>query len=103
LIVVEGFASVWWLWQNGFKDVLALMGSSCSPEQVRLIIDVLSSDGRIWVLPDADDAGEKCAIDVLSNVAPYRFCRWVRLDAEKQPTDYGPEELTQLIAWRKQT
>ena len=30
LIVVEGFASVWWLTQHGYPEVVALMGSSCS-------------------------------------------------------------------------
>jgi DNA primase len=100
LIVVEGFASVWWLWQCGFANTVALMGSSCSPEQAALIIGRVVPSGRVWVFPDGDEAGERCATSVLSQVSPHRFCRWVRLDAGRQPTDCPAEQLRALLAWK---
>lgn len=98
LIVVEGFASVWWLTQHGHPTTVALMGWSCSVEQAKLIEEAVESDGRVWVLPDADEAGERCASDVLRLVSPRRSLRWVQLAKGEQPTDCTGEELAGLLA-----
>jgi DNA primase len=100
LVIVEGFASVWWLWQCGFANAVALMGSSCSSEQAALIVDRVVPSGRVWVMPDADEAGERCATGALSQLSPQRFCRWVKLDTGRQPTDCSAEELRELLAWK---
>ncbi len=97
LIVVEGFPGVWWLWQAGFKDVVGLMGSDCSPEQARIIVESTTSDGRVWIMPDGDEAGERCAASVLKQVSPRRFIRWVRLENGRQPTDCTPDDLAALL------
>lgn len=97
LIVVEGFPSVWWLHQNGYTNVVAVMGSSCSSEQAALIVDHTRQDGRIWLMPDGDDAGQRCAADLLIRLSPQRFCRWIDLDADKQPTDCDAKALNQLL------
>jgi DNA primase len=99
LIVVEGFPSVWWLWQAGFKNVVALMGSSCSKEQAAIIRYLVSDWGRVWLMPDAGEAGDLCAESVLAQVSPHRFTRWVQLD-EGQPTDLSPKELATLFERR---
>jgi DNA primase len=96
LVVCEGFASVWWCWQCGVADVVAVMGSSCSPEQGRLIAEAVSPGGRVWVLPDADAAGERCAQSVFAAVAPYRSVRWTKLE-RGQPTDLSADELHRLL------
>ena len=97
LVVVEGFSSVWWLHQAGIENVVALMGSSCSPEQSAIIQAVTSTAGRIAVFPDGDDAGERCAQSVFGAVGPHRWIRWVRLPAGRQPTDCQPDELAQFF------
>ncbi len=99
LIVVEGFPSVWWLWQAGFANVVALMGSSCSKEQAAIIRSLVSDWGRVWLLPDVGEAGDLCAESVLEQVAPHRFTRWVQLD-DGQPTDLSPKELATLFERR---
>jgi DNA primase len=99
LIVVEGFPSVWWLWQAGFANVVALMGSSCSKEQATIIRSLVSEWGRVWLLPDAGEAGDLCAESVLEQVAPHRFTRWLQLD-DGQPTDLRPKELATLFERR---
>jgi len=99
LVIVEGFPSVWWLWQCGFANVVALMGSSCSPDQATLVLNAVSVSGRVWLMPDAGDAGERCAETVLRQIAPNRFTRWVKLD-EGQPTDRTPDELVKLLEWK---
>jgi len=91
--VVEGFPSVWWLHQNGFPWVVATMGAECSNEQAELIVSLVKPRGRIWVIPDGDKAGEKCAHGLLSKLAPHRFVRWVKLASGLQPTDLSADEM----------
>jgi DNA primase len=97
LVLVEGFPSVWWLWQNGYENTAALMGWSCSPEQAALVIESIREDGRLWLMPDGDAAGERCANTVLKFVSPHRSVRWLKLDKDKQPTDCTNERLTDLL------
>jgi DNA primase len=97
LIVVEGFPSTWWLWQNGFKTVVALMGSSCSQEQAKLIVNVTSPKAMIWIMPDGNEAGVQCAHSVFAKVAPYRFVRWIRLESAQQPTDIPANRLAGMF------
>lgn len=93
LIIVEGFASVWWLWQNGYRNVVALMGSTCSPEQAALIVGMTGRLGRVWAFPDGDDAGTRCMASVFHHVAEYRLFRWIKLEHSRQPTDCSAAEL----------
>lgn len=97
LIVVEGFHSVWWLWQNGYQNVVGLMGASCSSEQADIIVGLVKKIGAVWVFPDGDDAGERCAMSVLQQVAPRRYVRWAKPKSGKQPTDYSRDDLTALL------
>ena len=59
LVVVEGFASVWWLWQAGVASVVGLMGSDCSCRQLALILRATRPGSRVWLLPDGDQAGRR--------------------------------------------
>jgi DNA primase len=93
LVVVEGFASVWWLHQNGWPHAVATMGADCSERQAELIAALVKPDGRVWILPDGDDAGRRFAQSLLLQVSPCRFVRWVRIEENKQPTDLSAEQL----------
>lgn len=97
LIVVEGFFGAMSLHQAGFTNVVALMGASCSERQAELLIGSVKPTGHIWVMPDGDTAGEKCAHSVLISVAPQRFVRWVRLPDGKQPEDCSPEMFESML------
>ncbi len=97
LVVVEGFPSVWWLSQLGFPHVVALMGADCSPTQAGNIVSAVKSRGRVWLMPDGNEAGIRCAQGTLAQVAPHRFVRWVKLDDNSQPTDFDHEELALLL------
>lgn len=97
LIVVEGFPSAWWLWQWGFPNVVATMGSSCSPEQARLIVSLtLPHDGCVWAFTDADQGGEELAASLLPQVTLHRLCRRVQAKSG-QPTDCTPGELAEMF------
>jgi len=52
--VVEGFFALFELWQTGFKNVAALMGSSMSPEQEELIVEAVGKDGQAILMFDGD-------------------------------------------------
>jgi len=93
LIVVEGFASVWWLHQNGLPLVVATMGSDCSQMQAELIVALVKPAGQVWIAPDDNKAGERHAQTLLSLISPHRFVRWVKMGDEKQPTDLSTEQL----------
>jgi DNA primase len=87
LIVVEGFMSVFWLVQNGYPNVVAMMGSTCSAEQAALIRNLVTDGGHVWAFTDGDQAGSRCAQDLLVQIATDRSVRWAKLDASSQPTD----------------
>jgi DNA primase len=97
LAVVEGFPSTWWLHQCKHPNVVALMGSDCSDEQAKLIVKLVKPDGRVWLMPDGNEAGEHCARSLLERVSPDRFVRWVRLAKDEQPTDLPSHELHRLL------
>lgn len=93
LIVVEGFASVWWLAQNGLPNVVSTMGADCSERQAELAVALVKPDGRIWIAPDGDKAGERHAQTLLTLLSPHRFVRWVKMAEGQQPTDLSGEQL----------
>jgi DNA primase len=97
LIVVEGFASVWWLYQWRFKDAVAIMGCDCSQEQAEIIVSKVSPDGLVLAMPDGNEAGRRCAANVFEAIAGQRAVRWVTLDDDRQPTDCTDEELFRLL------
>lgn len=97
LIVVEGFASVWWLHQHGYPNVVALMGNSCSSEQASVIAGYVNHDTRLWLLPDNDGAGAQMAAQSLPLLAIHRFTTLVKLNEHEQPTECGGDDLDRLL------
>lgn len=97
LVVVEGFPSVWWLSQYSIPNVVGLMGWACSEKQASLIVSLVKPSGHVWVMPDGNEAGERCAENVLKQVSSHRFVRWVKLEKDKQPTDYTEARVRTLL------
>ncbi len=77
LIIVEGFAGVWWLFQNDQPNTVATMGADCSERQAELIVSLVKPGGIIWVMPDGDKAGERHAQTLLTLISPHRLVRWL--------------------------
>jgi DNA primase len=98
LIIVEGFMSVFWLVQYGYRNVVALMGSSASKDQIVFITELVSETGRVWIFLDGDEAGERCAVHLFTQIATCRAVRWLKLDMGHQPTGCAPETLLQLLS-----
>jgi DNA primase len=96
LIIVEGFASVWWLTQSGYPESVAIMGSSFSDEQLALILELSEPTGRIWIFADGDSAGLRFGTELGTAITSHRLCRVVS-ESNRQPTDYSVEELQSLF------
>jgi DNA primase len=79
LIVVEGFFTVFEFWQRNRKNVVALMGSSMSKEQERLIVETVGPKGRILLALDNDEAGRKGSADALHRLSSQVFVREMAL------------------------
>lgn len=97
LVVVEGFGSVWWLFQNGQPNVVGLMGANASAEQAALIVGMVPRRGRVWIFSDGNQAGRYCAEGLFRLVAPYRFVRFVELKDGRKPTSCDRDELRMLL------
>lgn len=98
LAVVEGFSSVWWLTQNGFPNVVAMMGTECSEEQAALVISLVKPGGHVWAIPDGDHAGERLGASLLRQIAQHRFVRWLKLADGRQPTDLSVRDMKAAFA-----
>jgi len=74
LILVESYISVWWLYQNGFPNTVALQGSSLSEEQAELVAaHVAACSDKVIVLMDNDEAGERCRDECLLKLGQKMF------------------------------
>jgi hypothetical protein len=72
------------------------MGATCSPDQAAIIVQLVARTGRVWCLPDAGKPGEKCATSLFHEIAPHRFCCWLKL-LQGQPTECDPDELQAML------
>jgi DNA primase len=83
LIVTEGFFSLYELWQRGRKNVVAIMGSSMSDEQEKLIVETARQKGgnraRVLIAMDGDEAGRRGMQETAARLAPQVFVRTVEL------------------------
>jgi DNA primase len=79
LIVVEGFFTVFEFFQRGRKNVVALMGSSLSKEQERLIVETVGPKGRVLLALDNDEAGRKGSEDAVNRLSSQVFVREMAL------------------------
>jgi DNA primase len=95
LIVVEGFFDCFKVWQAGFKNVVALMGSTLSKEQEDLLVNQANA---VALMLDQDDAGEKAADDILFRLARRIFVRGIDLPSPgDQAEKLKEKELANLL------
>ena len=88
-------------WNVETWDIRSRLCCRTCHEQASIIVERVSLEGGVWILPDGDDAGVRCAESVLARVAPHRFTRWVKLTDGSQPTDCTAEQLAEMLYRRK--
>jgi DNA primase len=98
LIIAEGFFDVMRLWQAGILNAVALMGSSMSEAQERLIIEAVGPQGHVALLFDEDPAGWRCREEVLMRLSSHMYVKVVGLGEEgMQPDRLSDEEIKRLL------
>ena len=96
LIVVSGFTAVWWLHQSGFPNAVALLGNQCSERQAAIITGLLTSGGRVWIVPGNTPTTAQ-AEEVLAVLAAKCSCRWVREFLDVGIVGLSPEDLGSVL------
>jgi len=86
LILVEGFVDVWNLALNGVWNVVALMGTSVAPSQVRLLSKYAD---EVLLLLDPDEAGEKGTDRVEKILRKYVGVTIVKNDTDPKEMEYS--------------
>lgn len=89
LIIVEGFKACMWLWQAGYRNTVALMGSYLSDTQ-KMILERIG--GIVYIFLDNDKAGHKGYNWISKELAKSLDVRIVRYEG-RQPTDLTTDEL----------
>ncbi len=98
LIVVEGFFDLFKVWQAGFGNVVALMGTSLSDEQAELLIDALAPDGKFTLMLDPDEAGIKATEVITEKLIRKLFIKIIDLRGEGVEADsLAREKIRELL------
>jgi DNA primase len=98
LILVEGVFDCFKVWQAGFPNVAALLGSRLSSEQEDLIVKALGPKGRVWLMFDEDQAGHACRADVLNRLSQKLFVKVIALGPEStQPNSLSEAEIKEKL------
>lgn len=97
LVIVEGFFDCMTLWQQGIRRVVALMGSSLSSQQEETIAQKLTSQSRIVLLLDEDEAGREARGKITPRLANHCYVRTIRFEEEgQQPDSLTAKQLEEL-------
>lgn len=98
LILVDGVFDCMKVWQAGYKNVVALFGSSLSERQEELIIKYVGLQGKLFLMFDNDNAVRGCCEDVLKRLGKRMFVKVVELGQEgMQPDKLNTEEIKKLL------
>jgi DNA primase len=94
VIVVEGFFDCMKVWQAGQSSVVALMGSSLSEQQERLLLGRFKT---VSLFMDGDDAGRTAAEEIAARLIRHMHVRIVEPPDGKQPDELDQEQLRALL------
>ncbi len=98
LVIVEGFFDCMKLAQHGYNRTVALMGSTLSPNQEELVRQNTTSETRIVLMLDEDEAGRAARAEIVQRLAVGRFVKIVPLPEDAgQPDQLSAEELAELL------
>jgi DNA primase len=96
-VIVEGYFDVMRLSQSGICHAVALMGSTLSETQQKLIVEAVGSQGRVTLCFDGDQSGQAATQDALERLSQQVFVKAVRLDEQVQPDDLQEDEIKALF------
>jgi DNA primase len=94
VIVVEGFFDCMKVHQAGYQCVLALMGSTLSVRQEKLLEDHFQ---RVVLMLDGDKAGISAASAIAARLTRKLFVKVIDVPAGRQPDQMSTEEIRVLL------
>jgi len=102
LILVEGFNDVLKLWENGIKNVVALMGRELSQEQEEILLDRgVNPSRKLTLFLDADDPGIKAQRQLAERLCRDFYVRLIHYPADQigrtEPEHFSATELKKLF------
>jgi len=98
MVIVEGFFDAIKMHQHGYRNVVALMGSTMSAEQEHLIHRNTNANSRVVVMFDEDQAGKAGREEIATRLSKFCFAKIHLFDRpEMQPEHLTPEEVRQLF------
>ena len=98
LVIVEGFFDAIKLHQNGWRKVVALMGSTMSAAQEELIRRHTNANSRVIVMLDEDEAGRFGREDIAVHLSRFCFVKTHVFDQPgAQPEQLFPEDLAEIL------
>lgn len=99
IILVEGPADVWRLWEAGYHNAAALLGVSLTDAQ-QVLLEACGA-GRVVVFLDDDEAGRTAAMKIVGQLS--RCFRVVIAHAGqgRDPADLTPDELKGILGAMK--
>jgi DNA primase len=98
LVIVEGFFGAMKLYQQGYRKVIALMGSTMSATQEETIRRHIQPNSRVIVMLDEDEAGKFGREDIVVHLSRFAFVRMhVFTEKDKQPEDLTPDEIAAAL------
>jgi len=97
IILVEGFFSVFMLYEYGIKNAVSSMGCRLSERQYELL-EKEGKDGKlIKILFDGDEAGYKASEDVYNKLSKNVNIKNIKLPDGKQPDEMEKKSLMKLM------
>jgi DNA primase len=94
-IVVEGFLDCAKVSQAKFPSVVALMGSTLSDAQERLLVEHFD---RLALMFDGDDAGTKCLREFYVRLRRRLYLREIHLEPGEQPDALTEDRIRELLS-----
>ena len=95
LVVVEGFFDAMKVHQAGPYNVVALMGSTLSDEQVELFV---KHTDRLALMFDGDEAGYNCLREFYKKLRKRLYLKEIHLEAGEQPDSLPAERIRALLS-----
>jgi DNA primase len=94
VVIVEGFFSVLWLHQQGYKAV-GVLGCTMSKEQEELLVKHFQ---KLILLFDADEPGKRGELDCLQRLGKRVWVKVASLPQGKQPDELSAEQLSFILS-----
>ena len=95
LILVEGFFDAMKVEQAGFPNVVALMGSTVTEHQEKLLVETTD---RLTLLLDGDEAGSSCRREIWKRLSARLWLRNIPLESSQQPDQLSEKQLQALLS-----